>query len=585
MLIKWVKWKNYIRWKHKWSKFKLLDKKISGRYLWIAILCYDLITFLSSFFGSFLIFKWIFKGDGFTNNDSVLFMIINTYTEMLKNNHNLIWSYLLMFLLLYCFSIGVKSSRWSDEQKENDFILINTLKKPIQRRFYLLAENIVWFYRELIIKLLPVFLALSLLINGKGIFRTFLIVSFIYFFSSTFFAFLHVLIFKIIVNFRKNLILSSLLSLSFRLAIIYVGFCLSKYLISWILSFPLINPNTTGKEYNAWLFEGSMKIIESVTPLFSFITKNNYFPFVYLQKLLDGSISAWDITRFIFVYFISFASILLLLKIRKVNSRRQEYFEYKSIFGIKIPRKIRIQLKIFLNSEYTQKKFTQIFGGKIFWILCGFVCGATQSFYDDEKIYYFFMAILLYHQIFFNVTSLYENFKAKLALESDGKYILLYLNAKKNLWSVFKRKFTLGILINLPSLLLSLISLLLFGKIDIGNLLLIFLTQINFLILSLMLMYIPSIYSLHLELSNPEQISEHPDNKVIENSLSFLVQGMFIPTLLIPTALFILNEINLFYLILWQFGICTFIILTLCFILYQLIKTRLSKVQYIDDFI
>lgn len=585
MLLKWVKWKNYVRWKHKWDTFKAFNKKISGKYLWIVLLGYDVISFFLSIIGSYLIFGWIVNRSEFSNDSNLFFMIVNSYSEILRSDPNLLWIFLLLFLIVFSISTGIKSSRWSDGQQEEDWILVNTFKEPIKRRYYLLIENIVWYFRDFILRIIPLFLTLSLLTKkGSETIYILLFVTLIYFATSIYAAFFHVLILKLVINFRKNLILSSLYSLLFRLSIVYLGYYVSLNLAEWLQSFPLKNSISTGEEYNVWLHDGAIEAINMVAPFFSFITTSNYFPIVMLHDLLHDFV-LWKVALLTFVYIASLGCIFLIYKINKVNQTKQNYFDNENVFLRKLPIKFQISLKLFLNSEYTQKRFGKIFGGKTFWFISGFASGTTQNFHVNENTYYLFIALLLYHQIFFNVSSLYENFRAKLALESDGKFLLLYINAKKNLWDVFKRKYILGIILTLPSILGGMTVLFFLSRIDLIILGLIFISQIIFLFLSLILMHLPSIYSLHVEFSNPEQISEHPDNTSISYIMTFIVQGLFLPALLIPTALFLLNDIKFSSFLFWQFVFCALILIGLTFSIYFVIKSRLVRVKNLDDFL
>ncbi|PEA31017.1 hypothetical protein, partial [Bacillus toyonensis] len=238
-----------------------------------------------------------------------------------------------------------------------------------------------------------------------------------------------------------------------------------------------------------------------------------------------------------------------------------------------------ILLKTFYKSPYLISKLSYLVGDVIYWVTVGLFAGLLFNFEFHDKIYQLILLFLLVFHIYFFSERYFKDLSGILALESDGFNVLIYLNANRNLWYVFKQKFFLYLIGIVPVVITGDIVIWLVGKVALSDILSIFIIHGIGIVSFGLLNYLPSVFFPHFEYLNFEEINEFGDKKMVDSITSNLILIVLIPVISLPTIVYILDyplkEIINNTLIVFVILFIISIIIT------WFIKRRLNKHNYI----
>ncbi|MEK6190009.1 MAG: hypothetical protein N2A99_03345 [Carnobacterium alterfunditum] len=587
MIIKWIMWRNYIRWKSNWSHLKILKKDFSGKNVWKVLLFYELFYSIILFFGSYSFLNWLIKGKKIEfKSENAIFQFLLSNVETLRTDPSIIWLFVSLLYFSFLMSCGIKAAIWAEDSKE-DWLFQNVIKSPFQKRFALLMESLVWSSKELIFKIFPIIISLTLITkNTLQLPLNLIYITFMFFTLSLLIGYLCILIMRTRLYSKQGSLHFMITPAVFRLLTIFLGYFSFTYLKEWIIKLPFLHDipeKNMNEAYSQWLQEGIEIGSNLVEPLWKLIAFE-FSPVLLLVNFPDNKFSFN-----IFLIIISIYLFLFCMTIFYLNSLDNNFHSISSNYQKKIvnllPKKYRIYYKISLENEYSIKRFPHYMGSLLFWFLVSGFSTIINGQETDSKLYIMAISFLIFFPIYFWIENSSSSLCGTLALESDGKHVLIYFSAGKSLWDVFARKFGLFLFTTVPILIVEIILISIIGNVSLSHIFLILFSQIIFVIFSIYLTFLASIYSPHFEFNNPEQILEYPDRKSISQIINYLTVAVIIPLFMLPTALYLADSLSYKGLVVGQYFLVPMIIAFLTITFIVITYKILNKIKKIDNFL
>lgn len=588
MVIKWIIWRNYIRWKDRWKNLKIFNNYYKGGNYWKLYTLYELIYSFFIFFGSFTIFSWLIKGDSFKLQlDNAILQFLLENVEILRSDPNIIWILVSFAFFLFSISSGLKAANWAEESK-GDWLFQNVIKLTVIKRFALVAESLVWSSRELLFKIFPVIMALSLLTRDALQIPLVLIYLIVIFATFSFMiAYLYILIMQLRIYASQQSLYSLITPIFIRLIAVVSGYYLFNYFKAWIVDLPFLRNNLEeikGEDFNKWLLEGMEVGLNLISPLWELVV-NKYSPFLYLVNFSGPSYISFFVVLLsysLILCFVIFFLNLLDKNFHSIPSNNKNSYKKFSIINF-IPKKFKLYYKISVKTDYSIKRYPNYMGSLLFWFLVSGFSTVTNGLETDSKLYIMCISFLIFYPIYFWIVNSASNLCGILALESDGRHALIYFSAGKSLWDIFVRKFTLFTFIVIPVLLIEIVVVGIIGNINSQTILLILFSKIVFILFSIYITFIASIYSPHFEFNNPDQILDYPDRKIVDQLVNYLVIAMIIPLFMLPTVLYLADSLSYANFVFGQYFAVPVAILFLTITALKVTYRKLKKITKIDN--
>ncbi|MGS2751352.1 hypothetical protein ACVAMH_31735 [Bacillus zanthoxyli] len=580
----WLKWKLYIRWKNQWGKFINKSNKL-GQSISIVGWGLDLIQAILYFSMSCAVLKLVIMNKDISNisiNSPYIVYGLQKISQI-QQNENLIWWIYFFLLIIFSFIVGIKASKWRLNSNDPEWLKLHLNIKNHVIDNLIFFETIFWELKTLTIRIITLLVSVCVVTN-QGIFQTVNIIIFslsFYVLFSLMTSYVHfgINIYKI--NIKSKIQIVTLLVLR-RVIYVYIGYSLTTLFSPWIAKYPFLSKGINPEELNQWFFEG----FESFFNAISGILSKAWMPYVFLTQMIEKNL----IFVGIFVNLTALISLCIFYKLlleygntKKSKSRINNGIFLEKLFDLLFnnylfSRKI-ILLKTFYKSPYLISKLSYLIGDVIYWVTVGLFAGLLFNFEFHDKIYQLILLFLLVFHIYFFSERYFKDLSGILALESDGFNVLIYLNANRNLWYVFKQKFFLYLIGIVPVVITGDIVIWLVGKVALNDILSIFIIHGIGIVSFGLLNYLPSVFFPHFEYLNFEEINEFGDKKMVDSITSNLILIVLIPVISLPTIVYILDyplkEIINNTLIVFVILFIISIIIT------WFIKRRLNKHNYI----
>jgi len=552
-IIKWVKWKLYMKLKDRYKNSKLSFFRNNYKLLiFISIFC-SFITFIFSYsIGNFLI-KHTF-------------------------NLNAILAIMFSIIILSSFWEGIRASNYYIYSIDKEWLKSNFTKNNTLIRILIYSENIIFNSNFILTVIIPLLICIYKL-NTFSIIIAFkcILILFIYILIGIVSAYLYNIYTKSIV-FNKYY--------SFVIAVILKGFLV---VISYNLGdklFPIFK--------NLFL-----SINKSNTIYLEMLEKD---VFVYLDRIELHILNYAAISKLVidkYAYCLIFILIFCIVVLNFICN----YIDYKIIYNptnssiyfieklIKylenysyVINKTFLQyIKIFFRSSYTLNNISSLTGNMFYWVGIGIISSLiSNSIYSDTIFYYLLLSFVLFMPIYKFGINLFNKFAPTISLESDGAKIYLQLMAKQTLWNIFNKKVTLFILIFIPNIIIGDLIIFILGEITTMYLIGIMIIHITAILCCAHLYYLPSILAPHFNFTNIAQISEYKDKSTISSLRDNFIYVIIHPTMLLPTVLFITNEVSFTTFLFSQILVNTVFVSIITLILRIFIKSKLTKFEMLD---
>ncbi|WHT85438.1 hypothetical protein [Bacillus cereus] len=583
MVISWIKWKLYIRWKGRWNNIPFLRSLKSKKIFYLSLVLLNIIKSLIIFYLSYLILN------SFVNNPP--FFMKNILQEhYMKSDSSmlfLILSFSFLIVTVYSFSVGYQSIYWQKFSKDRDWLKANGSFSDIFVSILLFIENIVWNLKTVLFVYVPIFIAIGSVYNKS-------------------FSFILGMIFLLILSFFMIGIVSALFTTSYiewvikldnyytklvyivitRVMIILFSFYLGKTMSSWIKQFPIENQNIKSSSLGNWIDLGINELAINISSVISLVFFE-YLPHNLLANVISSNYSIFSVFKLLFMFITLITISLLLLKL----TNNDESKLLKSIFMeaplIKINKMLffvtqTYRIKIFCRNDYVRRKYSYLFGPVIFWLLIGLVSGILIEMSSNQKLFYFVIAFYIFFPVYYLSHSVLRGLTGQFSLESDGNLIILYFLAKKSLWDVFKQKFNLYLFMTMPILIIGDLIFIILSNVSYGLGISILIIHIFAFIAFGFSLYTPSVVNPHFSYQHIQELDRYADKSWIDNLCSLLISGFIIPLLLTPIGLYLVDKINLRVLYYLQFGLSLSVLSFVIYVHYLLFRHKLQNIKTLD---
>ncbi|ARK32388.1 hypothetical protein [Halalkalibacter krulwichiae] len=550
-LYSWLKWKTYIRWHNTWGAFYFLKGKWGSR-VGLFLFLIDFIKAISYTVIYYSIFRFIILNEKILSleDHSVTSRFIIEQLANLQNNTYFLWNIYFLLVILFCGFVGAKSSLWS-LFSEDKVLLQNYSWTPQYVQTFLLIESIIWNYRPFALGILSLGISLSLAM-GKSIWFVLLftlILTLMYLWISFLFAVISYL-YVLYRSYRVNRYILLIQLITLKTIALVIGYRLSVLFVPWLQQIPFFSSDFTSEQLENWIYDGYQIFGESISFLFTKLwMPNNYFAyFIYNNELfslfilivigiLVSMFILFLLQRYIFIdeYKYSYHYSLLPV-IESVHS--------KLLFKLKWMKQNSIFYKLFYRSPIVFRQIGQLGGDLGFWLITGVFLGLVIDAEWGNKLVIFLLYLFVYFHTYFYCERFYSTYKGYFSLDSEGENALLYLNNEENLWFLLKKKLVVFITYAAIPILVSQIVLFLF-TFNVQLLLWLVVSQGVSILVFTMILYIPTVYNAQFHYFNLEQVGEFADQKMTSSLSNLLTVGVFIPLLMLPCVLYLLDMIDL----------------------------------------
>ncbi|MGO1096371.1 hypothetical protein [Priestia megaterium] len=587
MLIKWLKWKLIIRWKNQWNYIKIFRDLSVGKNLWFLVCAQSIFNSFLIFFGTFFLLKYTVFNDYFTNNHTtkqgLITGLIFRALSTLQNHYDVLWSIVFFLIILFALISGISSSKWQLQSKDQDW-LITTLKiKQSTANIFLYLESIAWDTKDFIFNYIPILLALGIATQVNWLYLIGLIILTLlsYLLLTLLISILHNKYIRL-QNYKGNFLFRTATNIGLRIITVYLSFFIGKTISPWVKNFPLTSNHVDYDNYNQWIDEGVNVIFNIFKPM-STVFLYPYMPYNLFTDILFNGINYISLLKLSMFFAILFIAIFILSKVS--DNKTNIYYPFKKIEYINsvLSRLIpgtsytEILAKHHYRTEYLRYRFPAILGSFVFWIMWGTITGLLQTLNRSEDIYFLITSFYLFFLTYFYVYSIFTELNGIFSLDGEGKQVITYLLNGKSLWDVFKYRFHFFILTSLPLLIISDIVFFFVNHMTLMlSTLTLFLHIISFLFFSV-LMFLPGVIRPHFNYSNIEQLDDYADKKIIADIIRFSTVGFIIPMLMVPTALLLVDTVDLQSYLGIQWGVIGIVLSILLGILFLIISNKLSK--------
>lgn len=589
VLNQWIKWKLIIRWKNQWNYLKLFRDIPSGNKLWIMAVIMGAINFITIFLGTYFLLKYSLFNKNLLNSqfDGIITNILGEVFSFISNDYSTLWSLVFLIIILFSILTGISSSKWKRYSIDKDWLMTNLKISSSKANLYLYVESIVWYLKDYMFSYVPVLLALSLLTETSWIRISFSIFLTLFLFVSisliTSVFHNHYLSIQ---NYQSNFIFRVIFALIFRIGIVFVSFLGGKILSPWLYQFPINSNDINIEVYQDWINKGSDIFLDLLMPLFTAL-QYSFLPNNILTMILFDTLTFPSLIILVCTFIFLYIAAVYLVK-HEPHSDQKRYYAFEKFENISInilkpfgKSYSNILFKHHFRGEYFANKFPILMGSLPFWILIGAFSGILRGM--DSNVFYFLLAFYLFFFVYFYVDAVYSELSGIFSLDSEGKQILIHLVGGKSLWEVFKYKLRFFISLTFPLFFLSDIAFLIINHVEFKLSILILFLHLTAIFLFSLLLFLPSIISPHFNFLNIEQLDEYPDKKSVQGMIKLLMLGIIIPGIMLPTAFFITNMINLQSYIFYQFILIFGLMFTSIIILLLFIRSRLTKMKTFDQ--
>ncbi|MGR6118552.1 hypothetical protein ACTHHL_19165 [Aeribacillus composti] len=573
----WIKWKIYIRWKNQWSKF-LNRRGYSGYIFAIIAFFLDVIEAIFYFFSAYAVLKLVIMNEFLhtaTTGAPFLDFLLQKISQI-NNNVYILWQFYFVYVIVFSVIAGIKASKWNLSSMDKEWLLSHFKLSLSKANSMVIFETICWNIRSFIIHILTLLFSLSYAI-GLNIsmvigltllsFSLYLFVSIAVSFSHTFYVYKFI-IEKPFVNKVAKIVIS-------RMIIFSIGYFFAAKFTGWLIDIPFIKENPTSESFEKWSNKGWEILFDSVTT----IKINLSFFDIFTADSLYTYIGTILMCMFTMVFYLLF---IILFK-ENPNRRSAEYFDRLPSPLLKVPflKKKAFTILLFIRSSFFQKRLPYMFGDFVYWFSVGIFSGLLANLDDEYKVQQLVLSFFILYHIYFLAERHYQHFIGGMALESDGTNVLIYLNAGKNLWYVFKQKFFVYIITLIPLIIIGDFIVYILTPISLTTIIWLLSMQILALNAFGALNYISSAFYPHFEFRNAEELNEFGDKKMVDSILDAMSLFIILPSMTIPMVLFIMGYltksqylfINPIFLAIYLFG--------MLFISLLLVKRKLNKKQFI----
>lgn len=560
MYLSLLKWNIYSRVKRRVINLKIVQY-FRKEWLIMLFVIFQVMKVIGSIYVTNLL---LYKNYITINN-----IYIDSILENLQGNSSLMIILFGLYIMLNIYQCSIRAVKLKEDSKMTRWFLANTNVNKKKLNITLLLEEILWSFLEIITFQVPILSTILIYINHSYV-NVFIIVI------------LYVTIIMLITLF-VSLIYNNYLYLlknSRSLNILYfkeivirvidfgILYFLGTTLSLWISKFPLVKRNIKLIEFQEWENSFGLDFFQKISIQFEqalyIVSKENSS---YLITMMIG----------IIILLIIFNSIII--KFSKESTERSN----NVIVLKKKDNKSGVlwyNLRIFLNSDYTRRNISSLFGSVFYWSAIGFFSGVLRDITPDNKVYYFVVIASIFYPIYFLVENIFQNLSGKYCLDGEGKNIYFWLN--KNIFYLYQTKRKIFLINTLIIVIISNTLMILTSNISIKLELIIFLVQAIFIYTLYNLFSIPSIIFPHFEYSNIEELNKYKDKKELNNTLSFIIVVIFIPIIVLPTAFYLteyINELKVYIII--QFLVIGIILLLVSSMLNIFIKRKVTNKQYI----
>lgn len=585
MFLKWLKWRLYIRTKNKWGNLNFLNFNMKGfqilKVLLLYRFLYSIFFYVVSYFVISKLSYFLITPQKKLGNISLLNNISFNY---------FIWSIYFLMVLIYAIVIGKKISDYFMNTQDHIW-LSSILGIPKKNQYiWVFGENLIWKSIPILFWFLPISLSINNFLElGVYVYLKVLVLSIISYLLISLFSFY--IYNNISFKRQKNMNWLSIfiVPVFLRTLIFYFMFQLGLKFSPWFIKFPLTRNGVNPEEFYKWIENGKTL---SLTVFSNWI--NSLFHFIYLPNnifasFIIDSIEYKKLFFSIFIYLIIGYSVILLIKINipsnRISNRIKLYFfnglNRVALLGLN-PKNYAI-FKTVLTSKYVKRKLPNLYGNLFFWAMLGFFSSILSLTTNNMKIHYLALVFLMFFPIYFYVHNIIKGFVGKISFESDKNLLLLFLISGKNIWLVFRIKLLITNLIIFPFIFIGDLMIFCIGNISIKLLFLLIGVHASSMVLFVLICTIPNILSPHFNYLNVEEINEYPDKQFIEQGLYYFMTGFFIPFLMLPTALYLTDNISDSLYITVQFTLCIIVNSMFSFILTLCIRYKVSKQQILED--
>lgn len=538
MILKWIKWKFFIRIKEQYKNTRINFIKNNYKY----IISLAVIKKLAE-----LIFIYLIN-----------FFIV---ARVLKSNISIYLNFLALYLILVSFGKGILSSNNYFTSIDKKWLKSNVLSSDTMIKILVFSENIFFRSYDIVIILFgcmfPIYLSTSgnyLIISLKC---TFLL---LFYFINTFItANLHAVYLS-----SKEKFIHPYFKLI--LSIILKGtICIVTYIFASKI-YPLIN--------NIFLMinKNDIKYFDKIKYNLMYLFNNKVINFVKhdwfeLTNLMYLLIFYVFITLFIII-------ILKLMQYYKVYYGTKKsylffieklfiYLDTKNLIKDKI---FLMYIQIFLRNIYTLRNISCLTGNLGYWIYIGFMSGLILN-NKNSIFYYTLLSMMIFMPIYRLGNYIFEKLAPSISFESDGKKVYLQLLSKENLWDIVNRKIKLFLIVLIPIIFTGDLVMFFITKINFLNFIILFLMHSIVIVCCTHIYYLPSMIAPHFDFTDIQQINMYKDKEIVFELLNGFVHLILNPLILIPTVFFVTNKINFMYFCILQIllvvstcALCIFVI-------------------------
>lgn len=578
MVIKWIKWKIYIRSKRKWNKLFAYSSDFNVSF-WLLNILFNLVKFFVLFFSSTLLSEHL--------------LTINIHSIELETDiQHLIWS--LFFFILFSSAIlnGFDSLKWSMNTNDIDWLLSNTninKKKLLLMNF---LEINVWNTSQVLLNHIPIALGISIAFDKSNLFIIVILIAVFtsFLLTSLFISMLFTNI-KIIQLRTQTLITRFIPALTLRILIVYLTYSIGEKTVVFFKDFTLNNLKQNP--------DVLLKIINSTQEIllvqFQFIVNDVFLWRYWIFNAISNLISLNNLTVSILTLILTIVVCLIIIILSEVL--KSLYREETPTIKISLLERIFVKVltllslkgyiykaKVFLRSQYFFNRITNLLGSLAFWAFIGVSSSFIKEIDPSNNLYYLILSFFMFFPIFFFVNTFFVHFSGIFSLESEQNVTTLHFMAKKTLWNIFKRNFILNLLLMIPILVTGDILFYFMSDVSIFIFLLLLFIHITSFIFFATLNYIPSVTVPHFNFERLEEIDQFSDKEWVSNIINVVLNGLIIPLFLLPTALLISGTLNTKTYLVYQFVLVTLLIILLNFIVIYFIKRRLLKIKSIEKY-
>lgn len=544
MILKWIRWKLFIRIRRKYSNLRIKFFDNNKKFIFLSGIIFKLFELITTYFINYYYVYEVIKNNIYTNL-VLLFIIISSFWDGILTANN------------YLISI------------DKEWLKTNLLKNDSKVKLLVFFENLLYKSWNMIIIIFEIIFPARYKF-GDSIIKSFLIcmlLMVIYAVNALLVAYINDLYThvknKIINPYFRIGISAVLKSIIFYATYIITG-DLYKYLNNVFL---MINKN-------------DIKYLDSIKNDFG----NTFGSFVSILK------SNWFNYKYILYYCVYFSILIIFIKVSTSALRKYDIYYlgeskylntierfFNRLYDIKIIKDkiFIIYVKVFLRNFFTLKNISAITGSVGYWIDISFICSLIVNS-DNEILRYAVITTLISMPVYKVGNYIFEKLYPSLALESDGKKVYIQLLSKQVLWNILNRKMKLFMCIFVPVIFCSDIVVFFVTRMNLINILIIFVIHIFMMIFYTHVYYIPGAVAPHFNFIDIQQLYLYKDKEVISETINIFIHVFLNPIIILPVVFFVTNIMNIRLFIVIQIIVPIILCVGLTFIIRRYLKRKLS---------